>query len=84
MDGQAVIEDGHLSEAPVQPGHYVIRIKGHLARRWAAWFEGLAMTHTASGETILSGPIADQAALHGVLDRVRDLNVELISVNRVE
>jgi hypothetical protein len=84
MDGQAVIEDGDRSEAPVQPGHYVIRLKGHLAPRWAAWFEGLAMTHTAAGETILSGPIADQAALHGVLDRVRDLNVELISVNRIE
>ena len=84
MNGQAVIEEGDMSEAPVQPGHYVIRIKGHLAPRWAAWFEGLAMTHTASGETILSGPIADQAALHGVLDKVRDLNVELISVNRIE
>jgi hypothetical protein len=73
-----------MPEAAVQPGHYVIRLQGHLASRWAEWFEGLTMTYTASGETILSGPIADQAALHGVLDRVRDLNVVLISVNRME
>ena len=73
-----------MSEAAVQPGHYVIRVKGHLAPRWAKWFEGLTMTHTASGDTILSGPIADQAALHGVLDKVRDMNVVLISVNRME
>jgi hypothetical protein len=84
MSDQAVIEDGPVPETPVQPGHYVIRLKGHLASRWAEWFEGLTMTYTALGETILAGPIADQAALHGVLDRVRDLNVELISVNRVE
>ncbi|MFN2169620.1 MAG: hypothetical protein ACK2U9_25590 [Anaerolineae bacterium] len=72
-----------MPDAAVQPGHYVIRLQGNLAPRWAAWFEGLAMTYTTSGETILSGPIADQAALHGVLDKVRDLNVVLISVNRV-
>ena len=84
MSDQAAIGEEPVPEAPVGPGHYVIRIKGHLAPRWAEWFEGLTMTYTASGETILSGPIADQAALHGVLDKVRDLNVELISVNRVE
>jgi hypothetical protein len=82
MNEQAAI--GEEPEIPLQRGDYVIRIKGHLASRWAEWFEGLTMTHTASGETILSGPIPDQAALHGVLDRVRDLNVKLISVNRVE
>ena len=81
MSDQAAIGEG--PEATVGPGHYVIRVKGHLAPRWAEWFEGLTMTHTDSGETILSGPIPDQAALHGVLDRMRDLNVELISVNRI-
>jgi hypothetical protein len=84
MSDQAAIGEGPEPEATVQPGHYVIRVKGHLAPRWAEWFEGLTMTYTASGETILSGPIADQAALHGVLDKVRDLNVVLISVNRIE
>jgi hypothetical protein len=67
-----------------QPDRYEIRVKGHLAPRWSEWFAGLTMTHTDSGETILAGPVADQAALHGLLDRVRDLNLTLISVNRVE
>ena len=67
-----------------QPDYYVIRVKGHLAPRWAEWFAGLTMTHTPSGETILSGPIEDQAALHGVLAKVRDLNLTLIAVNRIE
>ena len=84
MNDQVVIGEGSEPEVHIEPGHYVIRLRGHLATRWAAWFEGLAMMHTASGETILSGPVADQAALHGALDRVRDLNVELISVNRIE
>jgi hypothetical protein len=62
----------------------MVRIQEHLAPRWVGWFEGLTMTHTESGETILCGPIADQAALHGVLARVRDLNLTLIAVNRIE
>jgi len=73
-----------MSEPTAQPGYYVIRIEGHLAPRWADTFAGLTMTHTASGETILAGPIEDQAALHGVLARVRDLNLTLIAVNRIE
>jgi len=66
-----------------QPSHYEIRIKGHLAPRWAEWFAGLTMTYTASGETVLSGSVEDQAALHGVLAKVRDLNLTLIAVNRI-
>jgi hypothetical protein len=66
-----------------QPTCYEIRIKGHLGRRWAEWFVGLTMTHTASGETTLSGPIEDQAALHGVLNKIRDLNLTLIAVNEI-
>jgi hypothetical protein len=67
-----------------QPERYVIRIKEHLDPHWSEWFEGLTLTHTESGETILSGPIVDQAALHGLLVRVRDLNLTLISVIRIE
>lgn len=73
-----------MTEHTAQPGFYEIRVKGHLASRWSEWFAGLTMVHTESGETILSGPIEDQAALHGILDRVRDLNLTLISVNRME
>jgi hypothetical protein len=72
-----------MSESTSQAGLYVIRVKGHLAPRWAGWFEGLAMTYTAGGETVLSGPIEDQAALHGVLAKIRDLNLILIAVNRI-
>jgi len=57
---------------------YAIRIKGCLDTRWSAWFED--MTHTGDGDTILHGPVADQAALHGLLAKVRDLNLKLVSV----
>jgi len=72
-----------MSESPSQAGQYVTRVKGHLAPRWAGWFDGLTITHTAGGETVLSGPIEDQAALHGVLAKIRDLNLILIAVNRI-
>jgi hypothetical protein len=75
---------GHFQTSPTQPEHYAIRIKGHLDPCWSEWFEGLAVTHTESGETILSGPVADQATLHGLLAKVRDLNLSLISVIRVQ
>lgn len=73
-----------MSEPTMKQVHYIIRVQGHLAPRWADWFAGLTMDQTAGGETILSGPIEDQAALHGVLVKVRDLNLILIAVNRVE
>lgn len=63
---------------------YEFRVKGHLQPDWSDWLEGLAITHLESGETMLSGPVADQAALHGVLAKLRDLNLTLISVNRIE
>lgn len=59
---------------------YHIRIRGHLHDRWAGWFEGLSIERQNDGTTLLVGPIADQAALHGVLARIRDLGVPLISV----
>jgi hypothetical protein len=65
------------------PQEYEIRVAGHLSANWAARFEGLSMRHEPEGETVLSGSL-DQAALHGVLVRIRDLGLNLISVNRVE
>lgn len=67
-----------------EPEQYTIRIKGHLAPGWSEWFAGMAITQTKSGETLLSGPVADQAALHGLLARIRDLNLTLVSVTLVE
>jgi hypothetical protein len=66
------------------PDLYEIRIKGHLDSRRAQWFEGLTMTQLPDGETVLSGPIVDQAALHGVLSKIRDLGLPLLSVKRLE
>ena len=66
-----------------QPARYEIRIKGHLDDRWAAWFEGLALTREDNGDTLLAGPVTDQAALHGLLRKVRDLGTPLLSVTRV-
>ena len=63
---------------------YEIRVKGHLDASWADWMGGLAITHQQNGETLLSGALPDQAALHGVLNRLRDLSVPLISVNLVD
>jgi len=63
------------------PGRYEIRVQGHLDTRWASWFDGLAIAHGRDGTTIISGPVADQAALHGLLQKIRDLGLPLISVN---
>ena len=69
---------------PEQPEVYQIRIAGHLSPHWADWFEGMAITLQNNGETLLSGPVIDQAALHGLLKKVRDLGLPLLSVNRVK
>ena len=66
-----------------QAGQYEIRIEGHLDSRWAAWFDGLALTHETDGTTVLHGPVVDQAALHGLLQKVRDLGLPLVSVIHV-
>ena len=63
---------------------YRIRVGGHLDSGLSEWFGGLRLTHEANGETVLSGPIVDEAALHGILAKVRDLGLPLLSVNRVE
>jgi hypothetical protein len=64
-------------------GSYEIRLKGRLDGRWVAWFDGLSLTHESAGITLIHGPVVDQAALHGLLTRVRDLGLPLISVTRV-
>jgi hypothetical protein len=62
---------------------YEIRVKGHLGARWAAWFDGMTLTPNGDGTTILCGPVADQAALHGLIARTRDTGLALISVNQL-
>ena len=77
-----------MSEIPAgrhdNPGRYEIRLKGHLDARWAAWFDGLTLTRDGDGTTIIHGPVADQAALYGLLQKTRDLGLPLISVTYTE
>ncbi len=63
---------------------YEIRVEGRLDQRWSEWFEGLAITYDADDNTLLRGPLADEAALHGVLIKVRDLALPLLVVNRID
>jgi len=63
---------------------YEIRLAGHLDAHWAAWFDGFAVSHQRDGTTVICGSVADQAALHGLLQRVRDLGLPLVSVTQVE
>jgi hypothetical protein len=67
-----------------EPGRYEIRLGGHLDARWTAWFDGLGLRRESDGTTIIHGPIADQAALHGLLAKVRDTGLPLVSVTCVE
>ena len=77
-----------MSEIPAgrhdDPGRYEIRLKGHLDSRWAAWFDGLTLSRDSDGTTIIYGPVADQAALYGLLHKTRDLGLPLLSVTYVE
>ena len=77
-----------MSEMPTShhdnPGRYEIRLKGHLDARWAAWFDGLTLIRGSDGTTTIHGPVADQAALHGLLQKARDLGLPLISVQHVD
>jgi hypothetical protein len=81
------LKGGQMSEISAgphhSPGRYEIRLKGHLDSRWAAWFDGLSLTNENDGTTIICGPVADQAALHGLLQKIRDLGLPLISVNHL-
>ena len=69
---------------PGQPLVYQIRIAGHLGDQWTDWYEGLTITLIANGDTLLTGPVVDQAALHGLLKKVRDLGMPLLSVNQIQ
>jgi hypothetical protein len=77
-----------MDRTPIGPdgdaGRYEIRLHGRLDGRWAAWFDGMSLTHDGDGSTVISGPVADQAALHGVLQKLRDTGLPLVSVRRVE
>lgn len=69
---------------PLDAGRYEVRVKGHLATRWAVWFEGMSLAHESDGTTVLSGLVVDQAALHGLLNTVRDLGLVLVSVTQIQ
>ena len=74
----------HSKTDSSKPQVYQIRIKGHLGQQWMDWFDDLTITLEEDGDTLLTGPVADQAALHGLLKKVRDLGLPLLSVNPVE
>jgi hypothetical protein len=65
-------------------GTYQIRVKGNLDQKWSDWFDGFTITLQANGATLLTGPVVDQAALHGLLGKIRDLGLPLLSVKRME
>lgn len=78
------MSDTHAATgSPREPGQYEIRLAGHLDQRWAEWFDGLTLTQQGDGTTVLHGPVVDQAALHGLLQKVRDLGLPLVSVTQV-
>jgi hypothetical protein len=71
--------------APIEPPvHYEIRVRGALDSRWSAWFDGLEVSSEEPGETLITGLVPDQAALHGLLAKIRDLNLPLLSVRRLD
>ncbi len=73
-----------MAKPTANTAYYEIRLQGHLEARWEQWFEGLTITLEENGSTLLSGPLADQAALHGILKKVRDVGLTLLSVNFVK
>ena len=73
-----------MKPTQAQSASYEIRVTGHLPPQWTDWFEGLTITLEESGDTLLTGPVIDQAALHGLLKKVRDLGLSLVSVSPVE
>jgi hypothetical protein len=74
---------GRIDTNRHEAGRYEIRLKGHLDARWTAWFDGLSLSLESDGTTVIDGPIPDQAALYGLLQKVRDLGLPLVSVVRV-
>ncbi len=85
IEGNTVSErDRKRQTLPVEHKVYQIRVEGHLNNSWSEWFEGLTIAHEADGTTVLTGPLADQPALYGLLIKIRDLGLPLVSVNRIE
>ncbi|HET8841989.1 MAG TPA: hypothetical protein VFN35_11015 [Ktedonobacteraceae bacterium] len=76
--------ESNSSNEKAEPLIYQIRIKGHLDRKWADWFSGLSITSLDDGETLLTGPVLDQAVLHSLLRKVRDVGLPLVAVMRIE
>lgn len=76
--------NSYTSETIPIPPVYQIRIKGHLRREWSEWFDGLTITLEDNGDTLITGPVIDQAALYGLLRKVRDFGLPLLSVSQVE
>ncbi len=69
---------------PPDPGRYEIRVQGRLEPRWTAWFDGMSLTSGSDGTTTIHGPVVDQAALHGLLRKLRDVGLHLVSVTQVQ
>jgi hypothetical protein len=84
LDEEPMSERSRPGGSPGTTMLYDIRLAGHLDPRWVAWFDGLAVTAQADGSTVIAGHIPDQAALHGILQRVRDLGLTLVSVTQPE
>jgi hypothetical protein len=74
----------NLGNDPDRPKIFQIRIQGHLGQQWKNWFDGLTIVLEEDGNTLLSGPVIDQSALHGILKKIRDLGMPLLSVNSVD
>ena len=84
QQGKVTSSDLEPETDPGQPTIYQIRVQSHLGSDWADWFDGLTIALEDNGDTLLTGPVIDQAALHGLLKKVRDLGMPLLSVIRVE
>ncbi len=75
---------GKQAPSSWQPRQYLIRVEGTLGPGWSEWFAGMTLTHTDTGDTLLTGPVVDQAALHGLLAKIRDLNLTLVALEPVD
>jgi hypothetical protein len=84
VEEQEVMTHEYLNHGSDQPPIYRIVLQGHLSSQWSDWFDGFIITLDADGQTILTGPIVDQAALHGVLKKIRDLGISLVSIQRMD